>query len=45
MATSGLGKVLDSLHQPGGGLTDGQLLTRFIVSRDEAAFVALVHTG
>jgi hypothetical protein len=33
MATTGLRKVLDRLHPPGDGLTDGQLLTRFITSR------------
>jgi RNA polymerase sigma factor (sigma-70 family) len=46
MAT-GLNKVLGHLHQalapPGGGLSDGQLLGRFVAGRDEAAFAALVR--
>src|SRR5262249_54907736 len=45
MAT-GLNKVLGQLHQalaPGGGLSDGQLLGRFVAGRDEAAFAALVR--
>jgi RNA polymerase sigma factor (sigma-70 family) len=46
MAT-GLKKVLRHLHQvlrpPDGGLTDGQLLARFIATRDEASFEALVR--
>jgi RNA polymerase sigma factor (sigma-70 family) len=46
MAT-GLNKVLGHLHQalapPGSGLTDGQLLGRFVAGRDEAAFAALVR--
>jgi RNA polymerase sigma factor (sigma-70 family) len=47
MATDPLRKTLrrlhDSLAAPGGGLTDGQLLARFVAGRDEAAFEALVH--
>ncbi len=47
MATK-LNRVLDHIHRvvgpPGdGGLTDGQLLTRFIAAHDEASFAALVH--
>src|SRR6516225_7782711 len=40
-------KVLDYIHRTlapsEGGLTDGQLLTRFIASRDEASFALLVR--
>src|SRR5262245_21106885 len=46
MAT-GLNKVLDHLRRtlapPDGGLTDGQLLARFIASRDEESFATLVR--
>jgi RNA polymerase sigma factor (sigma-70 family) len=42
MAT-GLKQVLDHLQQAGGGLTDKQLLARFVAARDEAAFAALVR--
>ncbi len=40
--TSGLRQVLEQLHQAG-GLTDGQLLARFVAARDETAFAALVR--
>src|SRR6516165_7027935 len=40
-------KVLDYIHRtlapPDGGLTDGQLLARFIASRDEPSFAVLVR--
>jgi RNA polymerase sigma factor (sigma-70 family) len=40
-------KVLDYIHRtlapPDGGLTDGQLLARFIASRDEMSFALLVR--
>jgi RNA polymerase sigma factor (sigma-70 family) len=39
----GLPKVLEQLQEAGGGLTDGQLLARFVTSRDEASFVALLR--
>jgi RNA polymerase sigma factor (sigma-70 family) len=46
MAT-GLNEVLRHLHRvlkpPDGGLTDGQLLARFIATRDEASFAELVR--
>ena len=46
MATR-LNKVLEHLHRvlspPGGGLTDGQLLARFVAARDDASFAALVR--
>jgi RNA polymerase sigma factor (sigma-70 family) len=42
MAT-GLKQVLEQLQQGGGGLTDGQLLGRFIATRDETSFAALVR--
>ncbi len=46
MAT-GLSKVIDHLRRtlapPGGDLTDGQLLGRFVASRDEASFAVLVR--
>ncbi len=41
--TTGLQKVLEQIQQGGGGLTDGQLLTRFVAARDEASFAALVR--
>jgi RNA polymerase sigma factor (sigma-70 family) len=47
MTASSLGKVLKHLRQArlpaGDGLTDGQLLARFVAGRDEAAFETLVH--
>jgi RNA polymerase sigma factor (sigma-70 family) len=47
MKTGGLRKVLEHVHQAlrpraGGGLTDGQLLARFVAAHDESAFAALV---
>ncbi len=36
-------KVLEQLEQVGGGLSDGQLLARFVAARDEAAFTALLR--
>src|SRR5271165_6016018 len=42
MAT-GLRGVLGHLQQAGGGLTDGQLLGRFVATRDETSFAALVR--
>src|SRR6266481_5086274 len=48
MATGEMSKVIRQLHgtvlgQDGPGLTDGQLLERFITRRNEAAFAALVR--
>jgi RNA polymerase sigma factor (sigma-70 family) len=42
MAT-GFQRVLEHLQQASGGLTDGQLLDRFLVTRDEASFATLVR--
>jgi RNA polymerase sigma factor (sigma-70 family) len=42
MAT-GLRHLLDHLQHAGGGLTDGQLLGRFVATRDEESFAALVR--
>jgi RNA polymerase sigma factor (sigma-70 family) len=39
----GLGKVLVHLQQAGEGQTDGQLLARFVATRDEASFASLVR--
>ena len=47
MAAEQLAKAFERLCRvlkaPDGGLTDGQLLARFVAGRDEAAFEALVH--
>src|SRR5437588_12127632 len=48
MATSKLSRVLQTLRtatlpQEEAGLTDGQLLERYVRNREEAAFAALVH--
>jgi RNA polymerase sigma factor (sigma-70 family) len=44
MRSSGLKRVLDHLRTVnGGGLSDAQLLARFIDGREDAAFAALVH--
>jgi RNA polymerase sigma factor (sigma-70 family) len=42
MAT-GLRRVLGQLEQAGVGVSDGQLLSRFITTRDEPSFAALVR--
>jgi RNA polymerase sigma factor (sigma-70 family) len=42
MAT-GLRQLLDHFQEAGGGLTDAQLLSRFIAARDESSFAALVR--
>jgi hypothetical protein len=39
----GLHELLGHLHRTGGGLTDGQLLGRFLSNRDEEAFAAIVR--
>src|ERR1700736_1405558 len=48
MATNQLSQVIQTLRQAtlpheGAGLTDGQLLERYVQSREETAFAALVH--
>src|SRR5713226_2663660 len=47
MPTNSLNKVIDHIHKTalgrdGAGLTDGQLLERYVSRRDEAAIKALV---
>jgi RNA polymerase sigma factor (sigma-70 family) len=42
MAT-GLQRILETLHESGADLTDGQLLARFLATRDEASFTVLVR--
>jgi RNA polymerase sigma factor (sigma-70 family) len=41
--TTSLPKVLEQLQHARGGLTDGQLLARFVASRDEDSFASLVR--
>jgi RNA polymerase sigma factor (sigma-70 family) len=43
MGTAGLQKVVEHLWLADAGLTDGQLLTRFLDLREEPAFAALVR--
>jgi RNA polymerase sigma factor (sigma-70 family) len=43
MRTASLQKVLQHLRLADGGLTDGQLLARFLDGREEAAFAALLR--
>jgi RNA polymerase sigma factor (sigma-70 family) len=43
MPTGGIQRVLDHLRLADRGLTDAQLLTRFLDGREEAAFAALVR--
>src|SRR5213595_3138460 len=39
---TGLRQIQEQLQHAGGGLTDGELLARFVATRDEASFAALV---
>src|SRR5262245_40132165 len=39
---TGLRQVQEQLQQAGGGLTDGELLARFVATRDEDSFASLV---
>src|SRR5260370_28051075 len=41
--TTRLPKVLEQLQEPGEGLSDGQLLARFVAARDEASFAAVLR--
>src|SRR5260370_10555968 len=41
--TTRLPKVLEQVQEPGDGLTDDQLLARFVAARDEASFAALLR--
>src|SRR6516225_3465206 len=41
--TTGWRQMLDHFQQGSGGLSDKQLLARFVTTRDEAAFAALVR--
>jgi RNA polymerase sigma factor (sigma-70 family) len=43
MANCQMNAVLRHVRRDGGGLTDGQLLERFLAARDEAAFEALLR--
>jgi RNA polymerase sigma factor (sigma-70 family) len=40
---TGFPKVLEQLDRAGGGLTDGQLLARFVAARDEPSFASLLR--
>src|SRR5260370_4009623 len=41
--TTRLPKVFERLEEPGRGLTDGQLLARFVAGRDEDSFATLLR--
>src|SRR5260370_32425840 len=41
--TTRLPRVFERLEEPGCGLTDGQLLARFVAGRDEDSFAALLR--